>query len=53
MKKSNALLALIFVVLIGIFGYMVYEDQQNPTLGESVNEFTEEVGDEVDDATTN
>lgn len=53
MKKSNALLAMIFAALVAIFGFMVYDHQQEPSIGDTVNEFTEEVGDEIDDATTN
>ena len=53
MKQSNALLVLIFVALVAIFGFMIYENQQEPSVGETVSEFTEEIGDEIDDATTN
>jgi len=45
MKKSNALLALIFVALVAIFGFMVYDHEQTPTVSEQIGEFTEEVSD--------
>lgn len=56
MTNTNTLLVLIFVALIAVFGFMVYESNQDTpmeNLTESVNEFGEEVSDEVDDATTN
>ena len=56
MTNTNTLLVLIFVALIAVFGFMVYESNQDTpmeNLTESVNEFGEEVSDEVDDAATN
>jgi hypothetical protein len=53
MNRTNIVLALILVALVAIFGFMMYEQQDEPTIGERVNEVTDEVGDEIDDATTN
>ncbi len=56
MKNTNTLLILIFVALIAVFGFMVYESNQDSPMeqmSDGMSEFTEEVGDEIDDATTN
>ena len=54
MKTSNIILAVIAVALIGIFGFMALEqDSPSEEFAENVGEATEEVGDEIDDATTN
>ena len=43
----------IIVLLLGIGGYMVIEESRKPdTLGEQISEMGEEIGDEIDDATT-
>ncbi len=49
MKQSNIILALIFVALLAIFGFMVYEHEHEPSVGESL----EEVSNAIDEATEN
>jgi len=49
MKQSNALLALIFVALIAIFGFMVYEENQDTAIenaAESVSESVENISEQ-------
>ncbi len=56
MQNTNTLLIFIFVALVGIFGFMVYEaNQDSPAeqMADSFGEVTEEIGDEIDDSTTN
>ena len=56
MQNTNMLLTLIFVVLIGGLGFIIYQNQHETPgekVAQSVGEFTEEVSDEIDDATTN
>lgn len=53
MQSNRSLMIIIIVLLLGIGGYMVYEHNNRPqTLGESIDEAVEEIGDEIDDATT-
>ena len=56
--NNKALLVVIAIVLVGILGVMVVQynqRQETPMeqISDSVNEAAEEIGDEVDDATTN
>ena len=56
MNTTKVLLEILVVAVVGILGVMLYETNQDTpaeNMSESVNEFTEEVGDEFDDATTN
>ena len=56
MQNTNMILIFIFVALLGVFGFMIYEaNQDSPTenIAESFSEATEEIGDEIDDSTTN
>lgn len=51
MDKNKPLLVVIALVLLGILGFLVIQQTNRPqTLGESVGEAVEEVGDEIDDA---
>jgi len=53
MTSNRGLLIIIIVLLVGIGGYMVMEQNRKPaTLGEQIEEMGEEIGDEIDDATT-
>lgn len=53
MNTNRSLLLVIIVLLIGIGGYMVIEENRKPdTIGEQIAEIGEEIGDEIDDATT-
>ena len=52
MDKNKPVLVVIALLLLGILGFLVIEQNQRPqTLGEAVGEAVEEVGDEIDDAT--
>lgn len=53
---NKGLLIAIVVILLGILGVVFVEsNDQSPleNLSDNVSEFDEEVGDEIDDATTN
>lgn len=55
MKNNRSILIAITIVLIGIFAVMAmnYTNKaDNNTLGGSIDEVVEEVGDEIDDHTT-
>lgn len=46
MKTSNLLLTFIFIALVAVFGFMVYEESQDSPIenvAESVNETAEEI----------
>ena len=56
--NNKGLLIVIALILVGILGVMVVQynqREQTPMeqISDSVNEAAEEVGDEIDDATTN
>lgn len=56
MNNTNTLLALTFAAVVALFGYMIYENNQDTpaeNMAESFGELTEEIGDEIDDNTTN
>ncbi len=56
MNTTKILLTILVIAVLGILGVMIYQSQnETPAdqMADSVNEFTEEVGDEIDDATTN
>ncbi|HEY0901997.1 MAG TPA: hypothetical protein VGD95_07730 [Micavibrio sp.] len=53
MEKNKPILIVIALLLLGILGFLVIEQNQRPqTLGGAIGEAVEEVGDEIDDATT-
>lgn len=53
MPSNRTLLMIIVILLLGIGGLMVYQQNSEPqTLGEQIDEAVEEIGDEIDDATT-
>jgi len=46
MKSTNTLLALIFIALIAVFGFMVYEENQDTPLenaAESISKSVEDI----------
>jgi hypothetical protein len=54
---NRGLLVIIIVLLVGIFGVMAFNGNgfgfgHKKTLGDSVDEAVEEIGDEIDDHTT-
>ena len=56
MDNQKTLLIAIFVAVLAILGFVVYENQQDTpaeNVAESINEASEEIGDEIDDSTTN
>lgn len=54
MQKPNnkTLLIVISLLLLGIFGYLAMDYPRERTLGETIDEAAEEIGDEIDDHTT-
>ncbi len=49
MKSTNILLALIFVAVAAVFGYMVYQENQDTAIenaAESVSESVEDISDQ-------
>lgn len=51
--ENRSLLAIIAIILIGIFAILFVQMNQEPdTLSEQINEAFEEVGDEIDDNMT-
>lgn len=55
--NNKGLMIIIALILVGIFGVLVVqyqEDQKSPIeqISDGVNEGVEEIGDEIDDATT-
>ena len=52
MKQNRALLIVIAVLLLGIFGFYALENSRERTVGEAIDEAVEEVVDEIDDNTT-
>lgn len=53
MDTNRGLLLVVIVLLLGIGGYMIMEENRQPdTVGENIAEIGEEIGDEIDDATT-
>ena len=54
--SNKGLLTVITIILIGIFALIVVEvigETSETDIGNGVNEVAEEIGDEIDDATTN
>ena len=56
-STRNALLSLVAIGVLGIFGVMAYQQHENnksPTqkISEGIGEATEEIKDEIDDHTT-
>jgi hypothetical protein len=49
---NRALLIVISVLLLGILGFLAVDNSRPQTLGESIDEATEEISDELDDFTT-
>lgn len=50
---NKGLLTIVVVVLIGIFAVLVIQMNQKPkTVGDQISEIGEEIGDEIDDHTT-
>lgn len=53
--STKSLITIVIVLLVGILAVMVFQaNDRTPLekLGDGVNEFTEEVSDEIDDNTT-
>lgn len=50
--NSRNLLIIIVLLLLGIFGFLVYDRSRHKTLGDKIDEVTEEIGDQIDDHTT-
>lgn len=48
MKKSNALLVMIFVALLALFGFLVYEESQETPLENASESISESVSDITD-----
>jgi len=47
MKNTNTILVLIFIALVAVFGFMIYEANQDTpaeNIAESVGEITDEIG---------
>tara|TARA_B100001146_G_C15934928_1_gene328805 strand:+ start:97 stop:267 length:171 start_codon:yes stop_codon:yes gene_type:complete len=56
MNMTKILLTILVVAVIGILGLMIYQSQQKSPAQQMADDFgevTEEIGDEIDDATTN
>ena len=52
MPDNRTLLIIICVLLLGVFGFFAVDQSRHKTLGETIDEAAEEIGDEIDDHTT-
>lgn len=50
--NSRNLLIIIVLLLLGIFGFLVYERSRHKTLGDKIDAVTEEIGDQIDGSAT-
>jgi hypothetical protein len=49
---NKTILMVIAVLLLGILGFLAFNNSRPQTLGEAIEEAAEEISDEIDDHTT-